>query len=401
MTQRPSRRATIRRGAIVAALALVAAGCASAPKQQDTLKPAGKGARDILHLFTPFFWIAVAIGIGVTFATVYFAFKYRERPGNENPKQVHGNTKFEITWTIVPALIMIVMAVFTVKLIWQQSGTHKGALEVTVTGKQWWWEFEYTNNGKRVFTANELHIPAGRYVDFKLRSDNVIHSFWIPNLNGKRDVMPGRVNQSWVKADADVAKPGRPAIFYGQCAEYCGLSHADMGLKVFVDTPADFQRWYQSQLPGWTKAQVAQFNKLTSYTGPDGKPGTYGCSSCHYIKGADPQTDAQYENGQGQPINVGPNLTHLNERTTFAGRKYALTPDNLWQWIWDAPAHRAGEFGKPNECPTRSPTGAVDTFTKDDPCRVGMPSFRDDPVKPMSKEQAQAIANFLLGIPKQ
>jgi cytochrome c oxidase subunit 2 len=390
MTQR-----SIRRGATVALFALVAAGCASdSDKQQNTLKPAGKGARDILHLFTPFFWIAVVIGIGVTFATVFFAIKYRERPGNENPRQVHGNTRLEITWTIVPALIMIVMAVFTVKLIWAQATTHKGALEVTVTGKQWWWEFTYTNNGKQVFTANELHIPAGRYVDVTEKSDNVIHSFWVPNLNGKKDVMPGHANQWWIQADASDA--GK--VYYGQCAEYCGLSHADMGLKVFVDSPADFQKWYQTQLPGWTQSQVDTFNKLISYTGADGKPGSYGCTSCHYIKGMDPQTDAQYENGQGQPINVGPNLTHLDERTTFASRKYDLTYDNLWQWVWDAPAHRAGEFGKPNECPRRGPGGEVDTYTKNDPCRVGMPSFKDDPVVPMSQQTAQAIANFLLGI---
>jgi len=206
----------------------------------------------------PFVVWRVLVGLGVIFATVYFAVKYRERPGNENPRQVHGNTKLEITWTILPALIMLVMAVFTIDLIWNQAGTHKGALNVTVTGKQWWWEFDYTNNaGKRVFTANELHIPAGRYIDFSLRSDNVIHSFWIPNLNGKKDVMPGHLNTMWVKADdADVGK-----VYYGQCVEYCGLSHADMRLKVFVDSPADFQKWYQSQLSGWTKADFTTFNK--------------------------------------------------------------------------------------------------------------------------------------------
>lgn len=369
------------RALVAVLLAAVAAGCTSTnTKEQDTLHPQGKGARDILHLFAPFFWTAVVIGIGVLFATVFFAIKYRERPGNENPRQVHGNTVLEISWTILPAVIMLVMAVFTVKLIWQQADTHhKGSLQVTVTGKQWWWEYEYTNNGKHVFTANELHIPADRYVDFTLRTDNVIHSFWIPNLNGKKDVMPARLNRMWVKADADQA--GK--VFYGQCVEYCGLSHADMRLKVFVDSPADFDKWYQSQLPGWTPAQLTTFNQWNSQ---------YGCTSCHYIKGLDANNDATYENGQGQPINVGPNLTHLDERTSFAAVKYELTRDNLWRWIWDAP-HR-----KPNECPKRSPTGAVDTFTKDDPCRVGMPSFKNDPLHPMSQQTAQQIADFLLSI---
>jgi cytochrome c oxidase subunit 2 len=382
-------RRSVRRGATLAISALLVASCANAKNnQQNTLQPKGKGARDILHLFTPFFWIAVVIGVGVVFATVFFAIRFRERPGNENPRQTHGNTVLEISWTIVPAVIMLVMAVFTVKLIWDRSATHHaGSLEVTVTGKQWWWEYEYTNNGKHVFTANELHIPAGRYVDIELRSDNVIHSFWVPNLNGKEDAFPGHINHMWLKADSDQAGQ----VFKGQCAQYCGLSHADMGLRVFVDSAANFQKWYQSQLPGWTQVQQAQFQKLIDYAG-----GSYDCQSCHYIKGLDPAQDRQIEQGKAQPIARGPNLTHLDERSTFAGSKYELTFDNLWQWIYDAPKHTPTDFGKPNTCPKRGPTGSTDPATT--PCKVGMPSFRDDPVKPMSPDTAKAIARFLLSI---
>jgi cytochrome c oxidase subunit 2 len=390
MSTRQMRRGRLGKATAIAVLCvLVAAGCAStATKHQSTLDPHGKVARDDFHIFSAFFFVAAAIGIAVILATIFVAIRFRERPGNENPVQVHGNTVLEISWTIAPALILMVMAVFTVKLIWVQAEHPNNAIDITVTGKQWWWEFQYTNidPNHQVITANELHIPNDRPVFLTLKSDNVIHSFWIPGLAGKRDVVPGHHNTWTVIPDKDLGKPGQPAVFYGQCVEYCGLSHADMRNKTFVETEQDFKSWYQSQLTPWTSTQLATFDKLT-------KP--YSCTTCHYIQGNDPTADAQILTGKAGPINVGPNLTHLADRTTFGSATFQLTFDNLWQWVYDAPRHGTGDkIGKYNECPHRGKDGSVDQTTS--PCKVGMPSFRDDPVAPMSQDTAKAIANFLL-----
>ena len=281
----------------------------------------------------------------------------------------------------------MVMAVFTVKLIWEQAAQPKNAMQITVTGKQWFWEFQYTNfdSSHQVITANELHIPQGVPVWFTLKSDNVIHSFWIPALAGKRDVVPGHLNHFQLIADNNLATDGHPAEFYGQCAEYCGLSHADMRNRTFVDTMHDFKAWYQSQLQPWTPAQLSTFNKLTS---------AYSCTTCHYIQGEDAGTDKQVQAGKQEPINRGPNLTHLADRTSFGGATFTLDFNNLWQWVWDAPRHGTQDFGKYNSCPKRGKDGSVDPTTT--PCKVGMPSFKNDPVKPMSKQTAQDIARFLL-----
>ncbi|HEY3832524.1 MAG TPA: cytochrome c oxidase subunit II [Acidimicrobiia bacterium] len=389
------RKPTIRRGkptkltAIAVLCVLVAAGCSSATHAQSTLHPAGKIARDDLNIFTAFFIIAAIIGVGVILGVIYAAVRFRERPGNENPVQIHGNTTLEISWTIAPALILMVMAVFTVKLIWEQAAQPKNAMQITVTGKQWFWDFQYTNvdSSHQVFTSNELHIPEGVPVWFTLKSDNVIHSFWIPALAGKRDVVPGHLNHFQLIADKDLATDGHPKEFFGQCVEYCGLSHADMRNRTFVETQSDFNKWYQSQLQPWTQTQVSTFNKLTS---------VYSCTSCHYIQGETPGNDAKVEKGTLDPGTAyrGPSLTHLADRTSFGGATFTLNFDNLWQWIWDAPRHSTSDFGKYNECPERGKGGSI--IPTSSPCKVGMPSFKNDPVKPMSKQTAQDIARFLL-----
>src|SRR5689334_12176607 len=163
MSTREKRRGRLGKVTAAALLGvmLIAAGCSSATKQQSTLKPHGKVARDDFHIFMAFLIVAAVIGIAVILMTIFVAVRFRERPGNENPVQVHGNTVLEISWTIAPALILMVMAVFTVKLIWQQSERPANAIDITVTGKQWWWQFQYTNidPNHQVITANELHIP--------------------------------------------------------------------------------------------------------------------------------------------------------------------------------------------------------------------------------------------------
>ena len=200
------------------------------------------------NLFSPIPIIAIVIGIVIIIATIFIALKYRYREGvNDNPKQIHGNTPLEIGWTIVPALLLAVIVVPTVSTIFDLADSPTAdVLQVTVIGKQWWWQFEYTD--AKVVTADELVIPTGRKVHLKLKAcednvGNVIHSFWVPELSGTRDVVPGRTNELTLEAD-------NPGTYLGQCKEYCGLSHADMRFRVIAMTPSDCQEWVSGQQQG-------------------------------------------------------------------------------------------------------------------------------------------------------
>ena len=364
------------------------AGCGSTTKHQSTFDVHGKIARDDANIFKAFFVVAALIGILIVGGTAFAAIKFRARPGNENPVQIEGNSKLELSWTIAPAVILAVMGVFTVSMIWDQAAKPKGAMEITVTGKQWWWQYQYTlvdGQTKQVVTANELHIPAGKPVWLTLRSDNVNHSFWIPALMGTKDTINGHNNTLQLIADADAA--GK--VFDGQCKQYCGLSHADMRIKAFVDSPANFKTWYEGQLNHWTDAQFAKFatwNKI------------WGCSGCHYVQGLktngdnlsyDAAADDAVQSGKTPiPVAVGPNLTHLSDRSSFASAKYELNIDNLTEWIFNA---QSTKHGKPFECEDRTNTKL--------PC-VGMPNFSKFKTRPMTHDEAHEIATFLMGTGK-
>lgn len=340
-TQRPRRART---AAVVLLATAALAGCAKG-NDQNSLEPKGADARKILNLFTPFFWIAVVIGIGVVSATIYAALRFREKPGEErNPKQVHGNSVLEIGWTIVPAVILVIMAVPTVATIFDLAEKPDGALEINVTAKQWWWEFEYVAEG--VVTANELHIPVGRPVALNITSptNGVIHSFWVPSLNGKKDAVPGR--ESFLKLQADEA-----GTYLGQCAEYCGLSHADMRLRVIAQEEADFRQWVDDQQQPLS-AEAGAFVAETLNT-------KWGCTQCHAFNGV-----------EGADARIGPNLTRVGDRTTFAAGLYETNLENLTQWVYDAPGQK--EAG---------------------PLVGWMPSFKE---AGMTKQEAEEIARFLL-----
>ncbi len=387
MLQGRKRRGQHTKVTAALVLTMVAlAGCGSTEKKQSTFDVHGKIARDDRNIFMAFFWVAAVIGVLVVGATVFAAIKFRARPGNENPKQIEGNAKLELTWTIVPALILAVMGVFTVQMIWDQAAKPKNALEITVTGKQWWWQYQYTlvqGETKQVVTANELHIPAGVPVWLTLRSDNVNHSFWIPALMGTKDTVNGHDNTLKLIADKEAA--GK--VFNGQCKQYCGLSHADMRIKAFVDSEADFKAWYAQQLKPWSDAEFAKFAKWNKI---------YNCSGCHYIQGLkeengnlsyDAAADDAVASGKSPiPVQVGPSLTRLKDRTTFGSAKYDMDREDLASWIYDA---QSRSNGKPMECEDRTNLKL--------PC-VGMPRFKDFKPNPMTLEEAQEIADFLLGI---
>jgi len=341
------------------ALALLAVACAP-HATQDTLKPAGPYAQKIDNLFKPVFWIATAIFVIVEGTLVVFLIRYRHRKGHRGiPPQVHGNQRLEIAWTIVPALILVGVAVPTVSTIYDLARKPTGrVLEVNVIGHQWWWEFDYPS--LHVITANELHIPVGEpvytslcaagtgYHDVPAPSscqtggpkgqppaavgNDVIHSFWVPELAGKQDVVPGRTNHVILQAD-------HPGVYTGQCAEFCGLSHAYMRLKVVAQTPSDFDAWVREQL---ANAVVPAGGSLAAqgqdlFSGVAGA-GTGWCIACHAVQGL------KTSSGAPASQNGGPNLTHLMSRDCFAGCIFTMSQANLERWLRNPPAVKPGSW---------------------------------------------------------
>jgi len=235
---------------------------------------------------------------------------------HERPEQVHGHTALEIAWTIVPAVILVFIAVPTIRTIFAVAApAPPGAIRVTVTGEQWFWRFEYPDLG--VLTANEMHVPVGRPVEVSLRSNNVIHSFWIPRVGGKRDVMPGRTNRQVFTID-------KPGLFHGQCAELCGIEHALMRFDLVAEDPTSFDRWVERQkAPPPAPVEAGAREGATTFL-------TAGCIACHRIQGTPSQSP------------VGPDLSHVGSRARIASGILDNTPENLSRWIHDPQAVKPG-----------------------------------------------------------
>jgi len=324
------------------ALALVVAACAP-NASQDSLQPAGPYAEKINNLFRPVFWIATLVFFVVEGLLLYFVVRYRHRHGRQGiPPQVHGNQRLEIAWTILPALILVGVAVPTVSTIYDLAAQPTGrVLNVSVIGHQWWWEFDYPD--LRVNTANELVIPVGQPVYLSLCvagggygkqpapndcqevservGDSVIHSFWVPELGGKQDVVPGRTNHLLIQAD-------RPGVYTGQCAEFCGLSHAYMRFRVIAQPRDEYDAWVRAQQ---ADAPTPAGGSLAA-TGLEVFNGQ--CIACHAVQ------------GNPQAVNVGgPNLTHLMSRGCFAGCIFDMTRANLARWLDNPSAVKGGVPG--------------------------------------------------------
>jgi cytochrome c oxidase subunit 2 len=239
MPGKHSRRLPTALVVAVAALALAACGD-QYPNSTFThltdLNTATDALWNRLLLFGTIVFVFVEVLLLVTI------FKFRKRPDSPEPKQVHGNAVLEITWTAIPALILVLIAVPTVKTIFKtQAKAAAGSLQVEVIGHQWWWEFRYPELG--VTTANELYIPAGRTVNFALKTKDVLHSFWTPNLGGKRDLISNKTNYLWYTPNAEIADQ----VFNGFCVEYCGSSHANMRFRVYTVSEGDFGKWIDHQ----------------------------------------------------------------------------------------------------------------------------------------------------------
>jgi cytochrome c oxidase subunit II len=305
---RRSRRAALFTS--LTTLALTAAACA-ANAPQDALSPSGPVARQEDNLFKPVFWIAAGVFFLVEGGLIYLSVRFRRRSDSDAPKQIHGNKRLEIIWTILPAALLAGIAIPTVLTIFDVAAKPVGAniVHVNVTGHQWWWEYEYTDfktpDGTTLKTANELVIPTGRWVYLTMTSKDVIHSYWIPKLAGKQDVIPNRITHLKLRADA-------PGVYRGQCAEFCAISHANMRARAIAQSPADFDNWVQGQLqpaPMPTDPQVtARFQQT--------------CAQCHTVRGIPNVGGA-----------VGPDLTHLGSRTSFGGSTFELTAANLARWL--------------------------------------------------------------------
>lgn len=265
-------------------------------------------------LFTNIIGWTLFILIIVEALLVWVIWAYRDRPGREEPKAVHGHVGLEVGWTMIPALIVTIIAIPTIATIFRtQAPPPDNALTIEVTGRQWWWEIRYPELG--IVTANEIVVPAGRPVTLELKSGDVIHSFWVPRVGGKRDLIGGKVNRLTFTVET-------PGTYPGQCAEFCGLSHANMRMLLMAETPQEFDRWVDSQRePPAPPTGEAAAGPAAFMSG--------GCLACHTIRGLSTGV-------------VGPDLTHVGSRQSIAGGLLKNTPENLARWIKDPPAVKPG-----------------------------------------------------------
>jgi cytochrome c oxidase subunit 2 len=297
--------------------ALAVSGCGG-PFPQSTLRPRSDFARATDALFTDIFWWAAAVFVVVELLLVIAIVRFRHREGRPAPKPTHGHTLMEIAWTLAPAVILVFVAVPTVRTIFATAGeAPSDALKVEVIGHQWWWEYKYPDLG--IVTANELHLPVGKPVQVSITSADVIHSFWAPALGGKRDAIPGHVNRIAFRADS-------VGDYLGQCAEFCGASHANMRLRVLVGSEPGFAAWVKDQQSGPAtpaKGSPAEQGKAVYARSA--------CIGCHTIQGVSPGI-------------IGPNLTHVGSRITIAGGIFPNDSAHLTSWIADAPALKPGSI---------------------------------------------------------
>jgi cytochrome c oxidase subunit II len=301
----------------VAALGLVLAACAQ-ELPYNTLDPAGPVAQKQADLYWLVFWIATVVFVLVEGILVFALFRFRRRSSDDVPRQIHGNTRLEIMWTILPALLLAGVAVPTVGTIFDLARRPSGdVLEVDVTGHQWWWEVQYPDLD--VVAANEIHVPTDRPVAINLTSDDVIHSFSVPRLAGKQDLIPGKTNILYIEAPT-------AGTYLGQCQEFCGLSHANMHFRVIAQDPSEFEAWVDGQ-----RQPAAVPPKGSLEAEGMGYFSGGACIACHTIGGLQPAVGT-----------IGPNLTHVGSRETIAAGLLDTTPADLERWLRDPPAVKPG-----------------------------------------------------------
>jgi cytochrome c oxidase subunit 2 len=272
--------------ALTVALASVVAGCVQNPN--SVFHSRTDFNRDVGDLFALLIWLGTIVFVFTEVMLLIAIWRYRSRPGKpRQPEQVHGNTRLEILWTVIPAVVLAIIAVPTVQTTFKTQGRARAdALQIEVIGHQWWWEFRYPQYN--VTTANEVYLPIGRTVNFALKTHDVIHAFWIPALGGKRDLVNNRTNYLWFTPDSTTED-----AFNGFCAEFCGISHANMRFKAFTVTAEQFASWIAHQ------QQPAVF--AAAPAGPPASPDVGGRPVARPGQQANPNQDV----GRGLPTGVG------------------------------------------------------------------------------------------------
>jgi cytochrome c oxidase subunit 2 len=312
----PSRSAWRKRAVLVllavAALSLPACGSGS----PSTLDPKGPGASRIAGLWWFMLWVSAAVVVVVTVLLIVGILPRRgsRSLSDEAPRWAGGMVL--LGGVVIPVIVLAILWALTLHDISALSQPSRPArLTVDVIGHQWWWEVRYP--AQRIVTANDIHIPAGQPVQIRLSSIDVNHSFWVPQLTGKTDLIPGRTNTMWIQAD-------RPGVYRGQCAEYCGVQHANMIFYVVADSAATFRRWVVTERrvpPVPTDPLLARGRVVFE---------TSACAGCHTIQGT---------TATGV---FGPNLTHIGGRLSIGAGTVPNTRDNLGGWIIDAQSIKPG-----------------------------------------------------------
>jgi cytochrome c oxidase subunit II len=278
----------------------------------NALDPQSPLARAIYDLGIVSTIILGLIFVIVTGGVVYAILRFRARAGEADPKQIAGNKKVELTWTIIPFLIVLLLFALTIQAMNRSDPPPAPSPDLVVTGHQFWWQADYPVSG--VTTANEIHIPTGKPLSVRLESADVLHEFWVPKLTRKMSNVPGQHNHIWLQAD-------KPGTYIGQCSEFCGTQHAWMRIVVVAEDPAQFEQWQQTQLrPAQAPTSSATASGLELFR-------TSTCINCHAINGV-----------AGANSRVAPDLTHVASRRQLGAGILENTPANMRSWL-KSPQH--------------------------------------------------------------
>ncbi len=295
-------------------LAFVLSGCGS--DTPTIFRPASPGAHDVRTMIFEIFAILSGVLITVWAILTVVVIRYRRRPESQ-VRQNRGSTTIEIGWTAIPAVIVAVLFFITIRTTGQLAIPAFSQVQFAATGHQWWWEFEFAGG---VFkTANEIHLPVDKTVTADLLSTDVIHSYWVPQLGGRVDMIPGHVNRI-------AFMPTALGTFLGECTEYCGHQHANMRFLIFVDSSFEFARWFADQQLPARIPTGAQAMAGADYIK------TIACGGCHTVRGT--TLAGTY----------GPDLTHVGSRTTLAAVTLSNTPQNMARWIENPQAVKPGTY---------------------------------------------------------
>jgi cytochrome c oxidase subunit 2 len=278
----------------------------------NALDPQSPLARAIYDLGIVSSVIFALIFVIVTGAITFSIFRFRTRPGEPDPRQIQGNRKVVIAWTIIPFLIVIFLFLITLSAMNRADPPPAPSPDLVITGHQFWWQVDYPSSG--VITANEIHVPVGKPLSVQLESADVLHEFWVPKLTRKMSNVPGQPNHIWLQAD-------KPGSYIGQCSEFCGTQHAWMRILVVADEPAQFEEWQRAQLqPAQAASTDVTAKGLAVFQ-------TSTCMNCHAIRGV-----------AGADLRVAPDLTHVGSRKQLASGMIDNTPANMRLWL-KSPQH--------------------------------------------------------------